>query len=49
MMYLHTQNRHKAIESITQKCFSGKQGIKITKTRVSYWIPSKLSYVDHYN
>ena len=29
--------------------FSGEQGIKITKTGVTYWIPSNLTYADHYN
>jgi hypothetical protein len=42
-------NPHKAIEGTTQKYFSSKQGIKITKTGVIYWIPSKLTYADHYN
>ena len=42
-------NPHKAIEGTTQKYFNGKQGIKITKPRVTYWIPSKLTYADHYN
>jgi hypothetical protein len=42
-------NPHKAIASTTQKYFSGKQGIKITKTGVTYRIPSKLTYADHYN
>jgi hypothetical protein len=42
-------NPYKAIAGTTQKYFSGKQGIKITKTRVTYWIPSKLTYADHYN
>jgi hypothetical protein len=42
-------NPHKAIAGTTQKYFSGKQGIKIAKTRVTYWVPSKLSYADHYN
>jgi hypothetical protein len=41
-------NPHKAIAGTTQKYFSGEQGIKITKTRVTYWIPSKLTYADHY-
>jgi hypothetical protein len=26
-----------------------KQGIKIAKTGVTYWVPSKLTYADHYN
>jgi hypothetical protein len=42
-------NPHKAIAGTTQKYFSGEQGIKITKTGVTYWIPSKLTYADHYN
>jgi hypothetical protein len=42
-------NPHKAITDTTQKYFMGEQGIKITKTGVTYWIPSKLSYADHYN
>jgi hypothetical protein len=42
-------NLHKAIAGTTQKYFSGNQGIKITKTRVTYWIASKLTYADHYN
>jgi hypothetical protein len=42
-------NPHKAIADTTQKNFRGKQGIKITNTRVTYWIPSKLTYADHYN
>jgi hypothetical protein len=39
---------HKAIACTTQKCSVAKQGIKIAKTGVTYWIPSKLTYVDHY-
>jgi hypothetical protein len=39
---------HKAIASTIQKYFSGKKGIKIAKTGVTYWIPSKLTYADHY-
>jgi hypothetical protein len=42
-------NPHKAIAGTTQKYFSGKQGIKITKTEVTYCIPSKLTYAYHYN
>ena len=43
-------NPHKAIAGTTpKKYFGGKQGIKIAKTRVTYWVPSKLSYADHYN
>jgi hypothetical protein len=42
-------NPHKAIASTTQKYFSGEQGIKIAKTGVTYWVPSKLTYADHYN
>jgi hypothetical protein len=42
-------NPHKGIAGTTQKYFSGKQGIKLTKTEVTYWIPSKLTYADHYN
>jgi hypothetical protein len=42
-------NPHKAIAGTTQKYFSGKQGIKITKTGVTYWISSKLTYADNYN
>jgi hypothetical protein len=42
-------NPHKAIAGTTQKCFSGEQGIKIAKTGVTYWVPSKLTYADHYN
>jgi hypothetical protein len=42
-------NPHKAIAGTTQKYFRGDQGIKITKTEVTYWIPSKLTYADHYN
>jgi hypothetical protein len=41
-------NPHKAIAGTTQKYFNDKQGIKIAKTRVTYWIPSKLPYADHY-
>jgi hypothetical protein len=26
-----------------------KQGIKIAKSRVTYWVPSKLTYADHYD
>jgi hypothetical protein len=39
---------HKAIASTTQKYSMAKQGIKIAKTGVTYWIPSKLTYADHY-
>jgi hypothetical protein len=42
-------NPHKAITGTTQKNFRGKQGIKITNAEVTYWIPSKLTYTDHYN
>ena len=42
-------NPHKAIADTIQKNFRGKEGIKIAKTRVTYWVPSKLSYADHYN
>ena len=42
-------NPRKAIAGTTQKYFRGEQGIKITKTGVTYWIPSKLPYVDLYN
>jgi hypothetical protein len=42
-------NPHKAIAGTTQKNFRGKQGMKITNTGVTYWIPSKLTYADHYN
>jgi hypothetical protein len=42
-------NPHKAIAGTTQKCFSGEQDIKIAKTGVTYWVPSKLTYADHYN
>jgi hypothetical protein len=42
-------NPHKAIASTIQKYFSGEQGIKIAKTGVTYWVPSKLTYADHYN
>jgi hypothetical protein len=42
-------NPHKAIASTTQNISVVKQGIKITKTGVTYWIPSKLTYADHYN
>jgi hypothetical protein len=40
---------HKAIASTTQKYSVVKQGIKIAKTGVTYWIPSKLAYADHYD
>ena len=39
---------HKAIARTTQKYSVEKQGIKIAKTGVTYWIPSKLTYADHY-
>jgi hypothetical protein len=26
-----------------------KQGIKIAKSMVTYWVPSKLIYADHYD
>jgi hypothetical protein len=26
-----------------------KQGIKIVKSGVTYWVPSKLTYADHYD
>jgi hypothetical protein len=42
-------NPHKAITGTTQKYFSGEQGRKIAKTGVTYWIPTKLTYADHYN
>jgi hypothetical protein len=43
-------NPHKAIAGTTQRNISGvNQGIKIAKTRVTYWVPSKLTYADHYN
>jgi hypothetical protein len=38
-----------AIASTTQKYLVAKQGIKIAKTGVTYWIPSKLTYEDHYD
>jgi hypothetical protein len=40
---------HKAIASTTQKYSVVKQGIKIAKTRVTYCVPSILTYVDHYD
>jgi hypothetical protein len=40
---------HKAIASITQKYSVVNQDIKIAKTGVADWIPSKLTYADHYN
>jgi hypothetical protein len=40
---------HKAISSTTQKYSAVKQGIKIGKIGVTYWIPSKLTYGDHYD
>jgi hypothetical protein len=42
-------NPHKAIAGTTQNYFSGKQGIKIAKTGVNYWIPSKLTYAGNCN
>jgi hypothetical protein len=39
----------KAITSTTQKYLVVKQDIKIAKTGVTYWIPSKLTYADHYD
>jgi hypothetical protein len=50
--YLYTQIHIKAIACTTQKFSSKpvvKQGIKIVKSRVSYWVPSKLTYADHYD
>ena len=43
------QKPHKAIASTTQKYLVAKQGIKIAKTRITYWIPSKITYADHYD
>jgi hypothetical protein len=43
------QKPHKAIAYTTQKYSVVNQGIKIAKTRVTYWIPSKLTYADHYD
>jgi hypothetical protein len=40
---------NKAIASTTQKFSVVKQGIKIAKIGVTYWIPSKLTYVDYYD
>jgi hypothetical protein len=40
---------HKAIASTTQKYSVVKQGIMIAKTGVTYCIPSKLTYADHYD
>jgi hypothetical protein len=40
---------HKAITSTTQKYSVAKHGIKIAKTRETYWIPSKLTYARHYD
>jgi hypothetical protein len=47
-VYLYTQNHIKAIEGTTQK-FSGKTRYRDSQTRVTYWVPSKLSYADHYD
>jgi hypothetical protein len=48
-VYLHTQKPHKAITYTTQKYSVVKQGIKITKTGITYWIPSKLTYANYYD
>jgi hypothetical protein len=47
-VYLYTQNHKKAIACTTQK-FSGKTRYKDSQTMVTYWIPSKLIYADHYD
>jgi hypothetical protein len=47
-VYLHTQKPHKAIAGTTQK-FSGKTMYKDSQTTVTYWVPSKLTYADHYD
>ena len=45
-VYLYTQNHIKAIAGTTQKS-SGKTRYKDSQTRVTYWVPSKLTYADH--
>jgi hypothetical protein len=48
-MYISTPKPHKAIAYSIQKYSVAKQVIKIAKTGVTYWIPSKLTYADHYD
>jgi hypothetical protein len=42
------QKPYKAMAKLP-KSFRGKQGKKDKQTRVTYWVPSKLTYVDHYD
>jgi hypothetical protein len=51
-MYLHTQIHIKQYQVLPKNLVVKsvvKQGIKIVKSRVTYWVPSKLTYADHYN
>jgi hypothetical protein len=46
--YLYTQNHIRQYHVLPKK-ISGNQGIKIVKSRVTYWVPSKLTYAHHYD
>jgi hypothetical protein len=39
---------HKALASTTQKV-QWQTRYKDNQTRVTYWVPSKLTYADHYD
>jgi hypothetical protein len=50
--YLYTQNHIKQYHVLHKNLVAKpvvKQGIKIVKSRVTYWVPSKLTYADHYD
>jgi hypothetical protein len=50
--YLYTQNHIKQQHVVPKNLVVKpvvKQGIKIVKSRVMYWVASKLIYADHYN
>jgi hypothetical protein len=47
-VYLHTQNHIKQYQVLPKK-FSGKTRYKDSQTMLSYWVPPKLIYTDHYD
>jgi hypothetical protein len=50
--YLYTQNHIEQYHVLPKKLVVKpvvKQGINIVKSRVSYWVPAKLTYADHYD
>jgi hypothetical protein len=45
---IHIKQYHELPKTLVVKPVV-KQGIKIVKSRVTYWVPSKLTYADHYD